>query len=265
MTSRSAAVISAALFFFLFQAKADELDLSAAETQNQTGEVTVEKTEDYGASYKERRGQHGFLFSILSEKIAPVDYSSTTDTVPVVAAFGDDTVDLIGVELGYKYNFSLGSLGFLFNYATGSGDHQETAESRKLTLTKQGLSVSFALDNILQEPWVVPFVEGGAHQFVVTEEHETVTEILTNDETTGIALNYKLGLSFQLDWIEKLMDKTAQADRLRSSGLENTFIDVYYANYLASSNAMDSEAPDPEAEANLSSAGQIGIGLKLEF
>jgi hypothetical protein len=78
--------------------------------------------------------------------------------------------------------------------------------------------------------------------------------------------NYKVGLLFQLDWLENFMDDTARVERLRSSALENTFLDVYATEYLASSNALDASAQTgTEGDPNLHSSFELGIGLKLEF
>ena len=53
--------------------------------------------------------------------------------------------------------------------------------------------------------------------------------------------------------------------RLRSSGLENTYIDVYFADYFPSSEAQDAETLGSEGNVNTASSSEIGIGLKLEF
>lgn len=255
-------LISVLLTSCLFlNAQAQELELdTTTESTNASGTVTLEKTEDYTQSYKLRRGKNGALFSVTTEKFYPSEYYSLFQDAGIGDIVGEDRADLIGVELGYKRNIDLGSIAILANYAQGGIDGSFSGASRNLSFVKQGVSVNFALDNLMQEPYVVPYVQAGIHQFLVTESGSAGDE----SASTGISLNYKFGLLFQLDWIENSIDKTAKVDRLRSSGLENTYIDVYMVQYMASSNAADPANPS-EGDPNLASSGEIGVGLKLEF
>jgi hypothetical protein len=109
----------------------------------------------------------------------------------------------------------------------------------------------------MDEPFVVPYGQIGIHSIDWTEKG------LVNEEsfTTDLNFHYKVGLSFQLNWIEKSIDPSSQEDSVRS-GLENTFIDVFYTSYAQPSQVA--EVNGAEGEADLQSS-QIGAGLKLEF
>lgn len=240
--------------FFQLQAMAEEL---VAPT-----EVSVETQQDFTANYKERRTSHGALFSINMEKFYPIDYRSLFDDSHIEEIIGEDRFDLIGGEIGYKYNISVLSAAILASYSTGKKVGTFSGTERSISVSKQGVSANIALDGVFAEPWIVPYVQGGAHQFSVSEENPTETK----SATTGISMNYRYGLLFQLDWIENGIDKSAEADRLRSSGLENTYIDIYFAEYLASADAIDPSLPfGTLGDPNMLSGGEMGIGLKLEF
>ena len=229
---------------------------SIAEEIVEGGSVAVETSENYTAPYKERRGQHGVLFAIEMEKFYPTDYESLNNDVYIENVIGTERINLVGFEIGYKHNISIGSISALFNYAKGTADG-----ARTLDVVRQGIAGNIALDGLFSEPWVVPYFQFGAHQFSVAETSRTFSLA----DSASIAFNYRYGLLFQLNWIENAIDKSSQADALRSSGLENTFIDIYFADHLASSRARDPSDLLSEGEPNLASAGEMGVGLKLEF
>lgn len=229
------------------------------------GNVVVEKPVDYTLPYKKRRSKHGVLFSVGLEKIEPTEYYSMTGTfdVPISEMFGNTTIDMVGLELGYKYNFSLGSIFIIGGYSMGSTSDDTVGAVRKLSLTKQSLAAGFAADAIFDEPWVVPYAQAGVHQFEVNET--------LNDEeqahTTQPCLNYRFGMLFQLNWIEKAIDPSTHQEGLRSSGLENTYLDVYTSFYQPSASVFDPTDPDNtlSEDPNLQAEGTIGVALKMEF
>lgn len=227
----------------------------------ESGEVVLETRPDISQSYKNRRGKHGVLFAVAMEKFYPVDYRSLFGDAYIEDMIGGDKIDLVGIELGYKYNFSIGSLGFVAGYSQGSVEGSVSNVPRTITVARTGLSANYAADAFFEEPWVVPYLQVGAHQFNVTESEDARSE----SATTSMAFNYRFGLLFQLDWIENSFDKGAKADRLNSSGLENTFLEVYYAEHQASSKAIDPSDPNNEGDPNMYSSGEIGLGLKMEF
>lgn len=233
------------------------------------GDIVVEQQTDLTQSYKQRRGRHGVLFSINYEKFFPVDYFSQYRDVYIEDLLGDtESLDLIGAEIGYKLNFKLGSLAILGNYAQGSKSKSNytdgtTTRERNLAVSRYGLSANFALDNVMQEPWVVPYGQAGIHQFQVVEDD--LAQDAAKETTTQFAFNYRIGLLFQLNWIEKSIDPNTQYEGLRSSGLQNTFIDVYAMTHLASNETYDPADPNSEGDPDMSTGMEFGVGLKMEF
>lgn len=244
--------------------------LALEETQaNGNGDVILEQQTDLTESYKKRRGRHGVLFSIDYEKYFPVDYFSQYRDKYIEEFLGDkESIDLIGVELGYKLNFKLGSLAILGNYAQGSKSKSDfsdgtTTRERNLSISRYGLSANFALDNIMEEPWIVPYGQVGIHQFQVIEDD--LAQDQAKETTTQFAFNYRFGFLFQLNWIEKAIDPNTQLDGLRSSGLQNTFIDLYAMTHTASSETYDPADPNSEGDPDMSTGMEFGVGLKMEF
>lgn len=254
----------AATILFAAISRAQDLNNEEPSHIEQSGVVELEKQEDYSLSYKKRRSQHGALFSVSMEKFYPSDFRSLYNDAYIENIIGDEKIELAGLELGYKHNIGPLSISALGAYSQGSIKGLGSESGREIKINKLGASVNMALDAVFEEPWVVPYAQAGVHQFNLSESKATTAD--SRSATTGFAVNYKYGLLFQLDWLENAFDKSAKNDRLQSSGLENTYIDVYITEYLASSNADDPSQPPTEGgDPNLLSSGEIGLGLKLEF
>lgn len=234
---------------------------NAKAEQQGSGLVAVEKHEDYTKNYKNRRTTHGALFSVSTESFYPIDYRSLFNDAYIEDIINEDKINLVGIELGYKYNVGFASAAILGQFSQGSANGAVSGAPRSLKIVKQGISANVALDGFFTEPWVVPYGQIGMHQFSIEESKTTESQ----SGGTALSFNYRYGLLFQIDWIENHIDKSAKADQLRSSGLENTFIDIYFANYLASSGAVDPADQNSKGDPNLFSSGELGIGLKMEF
>lgn len=230
---------------------------------NTLADVEVENSENYNLPYKARRSEHGLLLSVGMEKLDLQNYYSLISNTPISTMSGYEPLTMAQVELGYKHNFKLGSVYLLGSYSLGSVTTKLTAGSLKINVTKQAVAVGYSADMLFVEPYIVPYAQVGAHQFSVSEASNT-----SNDEaTTEISLNYRIELQFQLNWIEKKIDKSTQVEALRSSGLENTYIDVYMEWFNPSNdlydpqNAIATKTSDPD----MTSESQLGVALKLEF
>lgn len=243
---------------------ADPVHPDLSEKQNKTkngGSIVLEKQKDLTGSYKQRRNQYGVIFSVNYEQFNPVDYVSVIQSGAYYDEAMGKPIPVLGAELGFKYNFSLGSLTALAGYGMGTKSNSGNGiDSMKVTITK--LDLNYAMDNMFEEPIIVPFIQAGANQINWTERSYNGTDL--QEESTNLAWNYhfKVGLSFQLNWIERSIDPSTELDGLRGSGLQNTFLDIYYTTYMEPSQI--SEAADSEGEPNLGSSA-IGVGLKMEF
>lgn len=226
------------------------------------GEVVIEKPTDLTQSYRDRRGRYGILFSANYEKFSPNNYVSLIQNKTFEEMSSGDSIQMGGIEMGLKFNFMLGSLTGLVGYAGGNYKNIDNkVEAISVKITKATLN--FALDNLMNEPFFVPYGQVGVNQIDWTEESRDGTNILKEETfVTDWNLNYKVGMLFQLNWLEDSIDSNTHTNGLLSSGLQNTFLDIFYTSYAEPSQAAN--VAGVEGDANLAS-DNFGIGLKLEF
>lgn len=227
--------------------------------QEFNGIVEVEEPIEVGTSYKERRGQHGFLVGVSYKSYYPSNYLSMYDGLEIQEFFGSEPIRAPELMLSYKYNFSLGAIGLGLHYSSASDESDYEGNSRYLAFTAVEGNANFYLDNIFNEPYVVPYIGVGLQQLEIKEQS---ADFDMKTASTGLALTYRFGLQFQMNW----MDRRTAEEGYRDLGLENTYIDVYAVSYSSGGNVaenpsdpLDTEKPD------LSSDMQLGVGLKLEF
>ena len=272
-SSNSISILVVAALFFpaITIAQSNENSAGLVEIEEYTtaaDEVIYVKAVDSSAPYKQRRGKHGAIFGVASEKFYPSDMLSLLDDASIDAILAKQPINLLAVELGYKYNFPLGSVAVAYSFATGSATGSLNNASRKIDFKRQNVSASYFADMLLNEPWVVPYGSAGVSQFILQEEEFTAAAAVADDSiTTGFSLNYRVGLLFQLNWIESGIDSTTHSEGLRSSGLENTFLDISLSWYEPTQNLYDprNAAATKDSDPNLHAEAQLGIGLKLEF
>ncbi len=246
--------------FFSAMALAQDYSDPAAD-----GEIVVEKPTDLTQNYRQRRGRYGILFSVNYEKFSPNEYYSIFQQKTFEQLSDNQNMDLVSAELGLKMNFSFGSVAALAGY--GQSEYTNDAKdiySMDAKITK--VSLNLALDNLMSEPWVVPYGQVGAHQINWEEQsYDSANNLVNQSVSTNWTYNYKLGLLLQLDWIENAIDPNTHINAIRSSGLQNTFVDIFYQSYgetnKVSKNSLNQTDPDGT---NLQS-DNFGVGLKLEF
>lgn len=221
--------------------------------------IEVEPEADLTAPYKERRTRHGFIISGGSQKYYPDDYQSMQDGKFIDEFLGSSPIEMMSLELGYKYNFGLGSLAITGGIAKGQFSGTFENLQRKIDIQKLEVMAFYFADNFLREPWVVPYVGIGINRFTVTESMDGAADIVKNLTPTG---SVRAGLEFQLNWI----DRDGSADAYQEIGLENTFLDVYMArNTVSSKVASDFSNAEETGDPDTSNRFQLGLGLRLEF
>jgi hypothetical protein len=226
------------------------------------GEIVVEKRTDLTESYRERRNRFGVLFSVNYEKFYPKEYLSLIQNQTFDKMSGGDSIPVVGAELGLKFNFTLGSLSGILGYGGGTLKN-ESAKVDKISAKITKATLNFALDTLMSEPWVVPYGQIGASQIDWLEESRDSGNISKEESfKTDWNLNYKVGLLLQLNWLENSIDPNTHTNGLTSSGLQNTFLDVFYASYASPSEVatVAGQTGDADLQSN-----NFGVGLKLEF
>jgi hypothetical protein len=200
--------------------------------------------------YKIRRPTWGHLVTVGYSLFNPYNYESDFPSASLIG-FEDlyAASGIIEVAYNYKYNFRLGSLGLEAAYGMFNTTAQDTSfGDLELSLQQLRVGVRYNLDNILYEPYIVPYVGAGMYSILYKES-------LASDSFNGqtdFAPYFYIGGMIQLNWFDKSSAVEAYAD----GGIENTFLYVEGRQYMASSVGQD---PDFGTDLNVSA------GLTLEF
>lgn len=215
--------------------------------------VEVETQVDILKPYKARRQSRATIFSLAKSSLNPEKFQSAIDGATYSELNGSSTLDLMTISLGRKFNFSSVSIGFSASVGTLDSSFSQQAD-RALALRTTGLGFGLYLDGILEEPYVVPFVEGEVSNITTTEKNAT-TEVNASYASSSI-ITY--GILLQLNW----MDQNTALAALNSIGLENTYIKIAFQQAtLNAGKITDSTVVAPD----LSSAGAMQVGMQLEF
>lgn len=212
--------------------------------------VEVKQHYNLNTPYKERRDRFGWIFSIGAENIFMPDYESIIDGQFYEDLFGSSDVTLLQGELGFKYNFKLGSIALSAGFGMGTLTDDRVGEERVLGIQRQFLGFNFYFDNLMKEPYAVPYV--GAQVWTMDLKEEALDSGLENATTTGVGFSYKFGVMFQLNWLDQDSAKYGYKD----SHIENTYLDVYITQ---NTSTHDENDPDTSSDFNW------GAGLKIEF
>lgn len=212
--------------------------------------VEVKQRLSMDLPYKERRDRFGWLLSLGTENLFMADYVSLLDEHYYEDLFGDDDLSFFEVELGLKYNFQLGSLALAAGYGMGSITDNRIGEDRKLEISKPYLGLTYYMDTLMKEPYVVPYV--GAQVWQMNIKEEAVTSAVQDSITTDFGFSFRVGLLFQLNWLDKESARSGYQDH----HIQNTYFDIYVT--------QNTETQD-DGDPNTSSDFNWGAGLKIEF
>ncbi|MNT14044.1 hypothetical protein D3C72_1490340 [compost metagenome] len=183
------------------------------------------------------------------EPLVLKNYESTLQpAVKYKGLFGDEAISLIRANMNYKYNFELGSIAIGADVGSGEVKGNKSGSSTTLTVLKYGLNLQFTVDNIWPEPYGAPYFGVNIWQMDLSEKNPSDSY----SGVTQMGYNYMVGVLVQLDWIDQ---ETAKQSTF-STGLENTFLDLYITQY-----AKTSAEDDPNTETDLG----YGAGVRLEF
>jgi hypothetical protein len=240
--------------FFIFSTLSIFPDPSLAAAQD-PGLVEVHYPIEVLSPYKERRRTHGANVGVNLIQMIPYNWESLLTPGEFYSdVYGETPISLASVELGYKFNFVLGSLSFLLGYGSGFASTEVGGVYQDISVTKYLGKVMYIMDNLFSEPYVAPYVAGSAWQMTFNETQDG------DDEeyflTTGIGYEYSAGLLIQLNWIEDWLLGGESTTALADMGLENTYIDLFVSQHLRAGG---------EEEAPTATDYNYGAGLRLEF
>jgi len=197
--------------------------------------------------YRQRRDHFGSYVGVQSGTYIPKNYTPDFVSSQLFEDYFDSKqFSLIEGVFTFKWNSPLGSIG-----ATATaGSFKATSKNTRGTLSTNPITagLSFFLDTLFKEPYVVPYATGGAYTVFYKE---TLADQSVEGRTPYRPF-YAAGLAFQLDWI----DEGAHMDSYKDFGLENTYLFVEARQFMRTS---DTDNPD------FSTAMHFNAGLKFEF
>lgn len=210
--------------------------------------VELHIRQDNLADYKTRRETHGVYVGVDYEQYVPSNFVSLNDGKNYSELFNNEPIPLVSLAIDYKYNFALGSLAVGLSGGMGSIEDDRSGDKRTLEITKIMGTLKYTMDNLMNEPYVAPYVGFSMYQMSINDKSTTNSV----SESPPMGYSYALGLLIQLDWLDHDAAKTATFNY----GLENTFLDVFMAQYMSSGG---------EEDANMETDPVLGVGLRMEF
>ncbi len=226
------------------------VDLVDGNTDTQSIEKdTIEITykTSHSMVYREDRSHWSTLLAVNSEMILFSQYRSQFDRSSYDSTFGDKTLNTAQAEIGFKYNFSLGSIGLSGLYGKGFlRDLTKGGDERELAIEKMAGGANYYMDTFFSEPYFVPYVGAQLYKFNWRER-----SVARGEKTgaTDFATMWTAGGLIQLNWL----DPDAASKSRSEWGLTNMFLDIYASQYISE------EEPDFTSDVN------YGAGLRLEF
>ena len=219
------------------------------------GLVEVHYPVEVLSSYKDRRRTGGMNVGLNLIQMIPYNFESLLgDNTLYSETYGITPINLMTLELGYKFNFVLGSLSLLLEYGTGRASTEVSGVARDLYVDKYGLKTMYVMDNLFKEPYVAPYIGASVWQMGFTETEAGDPNDYTL--TTGIGMEYSAGLLLQLNWIEDWLTDGESNAALADIGLQNTYLDVFVSQHYRAQG--DLAAPT-------ATGADYGVGLRLEF
>lgn len=232
-----------------------------ADDEPNDGTIEVIYAPEIQAPYLERQSSLGITAGLSFAEFYPDKFRSEIDNSSYDEIFQSYPMEMIKLDLGLKYNTGLGSFGVggSIGYADVDGQLRDQngnrlGGTRDLNVIKYALTGSYTLDTLFNEPYVVPYL--GGEIFTLNWEEKDLKNVDPNKTSksgsTSFALGVTAGILIQLNWIDPDSSLAAQ----KSSGLNNTFLDLYVNQFNTSNNEKDK---------NFETAMNLGGGIKLEF
>ena len=218
------------------------------------GKIQIDYPIEFSLPYRDRRPRHQFTANVQYENFAPTGYFSPVVADPTTVdssyqgVYNQEDIPLVGISLGYKFNMPFLGLEIAPFYGTGSIKSSRTGENISLDVEKYGVKFAAYLETLFKEPYVVPYVVTQMQMWGIEERGAT----LSFSRSTAFAFGFGAGLLIQLNWL----DPAAALESLNSSGLNNTYVDVFVQQY---GDTADSEDPVFASDLNW------GVGLRLEY
>ena len=120
--------------------------------------------------------------------------------------------------------------------------------TRSLYLERQAVSLGYAMDKLLTEPYFAPYVRFQMYGFNYEETYGNEKRKGTISPSSATTI----GILMQLNWIEKKL----AYESLVNHDLNSTFLDIF---------ATKQNPSGKSDEPNMETGFDVGAGIKLEF
>lgn len=203
----------------------------------------------YLVPYKNRRNSWGYNLTIGYSSFSPTQYEPNFLASNYKDVYSVDDVPMIEIGWSIKRNFFLGSIGTELE----SGYYKNISDLQGLdsvvSFIPIRIGLTYFMDSIWHEPYLVPYISGGAYSIIYKE---VLSETNTFGGNTFPAPFFKIGVQAQLNWFDQEAARVSYID----SGIENTFIYLEGRMHMASQNEQD---PD------FSTGLDWGAGMRFEY
>lgn len=222
--------------------------------------VELRAPRDVFLPYKQRQNDWGFLFSLGTEQVFFPELLTQIDSGDLFTfeeMFGNKGISMTSIELGPKYNTSIGSIALLAAYGTLSkkdgrvSNISTSASISEISFSRTSATVLYYLDTLFTEPYFVPYIGGGIWQAEYREKTTAFPDEVAK-VTTNIGTQYKFGAMIGLDWIEEDASRAAR----KRNGTQGAFLNIY-----AISTMMSESDPAADFTTNM----DIGASVVLEY
>lgn len=234
------------------QRLSEETNVNVEEEDYVSG-TSLQQRSTYLKSFKERRPTWTFEFEAFYSQFEPLNFISADGTSFDIAYEAAD-IPLSGMGLDIKRNFSFGAIALGASIGYYSADTTYVDANNTFTIYAPSVRLTLFLDNLFEEPYMVPYVTGGYTYFIYEESFDDgINPIETiGGETDNFYVGF--GALVQLDWLDKDADASAF-----NSGLQNTFV------FLEGRMYMDQGIIRKELDPDFSTGLYLAGGLRLEF
>ena len=215
------------------------------------GLVEVRSSSAIYLPYKQRQDRWGWTFSLGAEIVDFPSLLSQFDDNSFQTVFGSDGHTMPVLEVGPKFNFSWGSLGFQFGYSLLDISNESLGADNSLRIQRLSGTATFYLDALFSEGQFIPYGSFGVWQSEYAEETSAAPGDV-REYSTEPGYHARFGALIGLDWLDL---KSVYRSR-RETGITAMFLNVYGATSY-----MSESAPDPDLENEM----DIGASLQFEF
>ena len=176
--------------------------------------------------YKQRQVKSSLLFSIGQTQLYPSSYVSPYDGNSYTNLFGENqTLPFSTLEFIVRQKWGWFDFGVGIHYGMGQTSSNKLGDPVSLNFSGPGLALGLWLNQIWDEPFVVPYLQ---YQYLQWSSEENSN--LSGQRTMLMNSSaFKVGLQFQLN----IFEKDLASRSLAAMGLQNTFLDIYLIQGLS--------------------------------